>query len=394
MILNPIKNASKSIASVSNLCTALGITNAELVDAMALPHTERYQEKITPKKDGTDRVIHNPHYLIRKIQRRINDRIFSNKDVILWPSHVYGTIPNQIVDDVLIEKDYIACAKVHCEAKSILSLDIKDFFNNIHESIVKDIFVRFFHYEESVAEALTNICCSNNHVIQGALTSSYIASLCLYDIEGRYVTRLRNKGLNYTRLVDDITVSSKVNNYDFGFAISLITEMLAEKDLPVNLAKTKIQYITATPLAVHGLRVSFKEPRLPSDEVRKIRAAVKNTETLSKEKNYRTSHAYRRDFNRCMGRVNKLKRVGHNQHSALLKRLVKILPLPSKKDIKRARTIIDKLKKDFFSKSKDNYWYKKRFYLAHERLNILMRLYPDDAILMREELKGLRPEWS
>jgi RNA-directed DNA polymerase len=278
--------------------------------------------------------------------------------------------------------------------KAFYALDIKDFFNNIHESIVKKIFLNFFHYDESVSNALTNICCSNSHVIQGALTSSYIASICLHDIEGKYVTRLRNKGLNYTRLVDDITVSSKINNYDFDFAINLITEMLSEKDLPVNLAKTRIQHVTETPLIVHGLRVSFKEPRLPSDEVRKIRASVQNTETLSKERNYRTSHAYRRDFNRCMGRVNKLKRVGHNQHSALLRRLLKILPLPSKKDIARAETIIGKLKKDYPSKSKDNFWYKKRFYLAHERLNILMRRYPEEATLMRKELKGLKPEWA
>ena len=135
MILNPIKINSGSIASVANLCNALSISVAELDEALNLPHAERYITKITPKKDGSDRIIHNPHYLIRKIQRRINDRIFSNEKVIVWPDHLYGTIPNQIYQDVVIEKDYIACARVHCNSKSILTLDIRDFFNNLASSV-------------------------------------------------------------------------------------------------------------------------------------------------------------------------------------------------------------------------------------------------------------------
>jgi RNA-directed DNA polymerase len=128
MILNPIKITSESIASIPNLCHALSITELELNQAIALPHSERYVEKVIPKKDGSDRVIHNPHYLIRKIQRRINDRIFSNKNLIAWPDHIYGTIPNQLIDDAIVEKDYIACAKIHCEAKSILCFRYQRFF--------------------------------------------------------------------------------------------------------------------------------------------------------------------------------------------------------------------------------------------------------------------------
>lgn len=390
---NPEKVSSESIASLENLCLVLDITRVDLDSALHLSGVDRYKEKSTPKKDGTLRMIYNPHYLIRKIQRRINKRIFSNPNVIRWPDHIFGSIPNQIGDNNdPILKDYISCARLHCCSKSILTIDIKDFFNNIHQNYVEEIFLTFLNYNIEVARALADMCCLNSHLVQGALTSSYIASLCLWDVEGDVVKKLQYKNLVYTRLVDDINVSSKVSDYDFSYAMRVIEEMATEKGLQLNHKKTNIQYISTKPLTVHGLRVAFKEPRLPSDEVRKIRSAVKNIETLASECNYRTSHAYRKDFNRCMGRVNKLDRVGHKQHSILLARLRRIFPLPSKKDIARVTKIIDRLEVDNNAK-RDTYWYWRRYYLAHERLNVLQRTFPSIAKELRERMKLLKPKY-
>lgn len=389
---HPLKIATGSISNIANLCAVLDISEAELNSALALPSSERYARKTTPKKDGSDRVIFNPHYLIRKIQRRINRRIFATNEVISWPDHIFGSIPNQLDEDIIVGKDYISCARKHCGAKSILTIDIKDFFDNIHQHYVLDVFKNFLKYDETVSQVLSDICCMDSHVVQGALTSSYIASLCLYDVEGYVVEKLSRKGLVYTRLVDDINVSSCISDYDFDFAKTLIEDMLIQKGLPTNQEKTLIQHISTVPLTVHGLRVAFKEPRLPSDEVRKIRSAVKNIETLSSERDYRTTHPYRKDFNRCMGRVNKLSRVGHSQHANLLKRLKKILPLPSKKDIERASKMIEKLEKDYPSR-RDSYWYWRRFYLAHERLTVITRTFPKVASEFRDRLKKLKPEY-
>ncbi len=390
---NPEKSATGSIANLDNLCSVLDIQRAELDEALLLDGAKRYSESSTPKKDGSTRVVYNPHYLIRKIQRRINKRIFSNPDVIAWPDHIFGSIPNQTGDDeTLIAKDYISCARFHCASKSILTIDIKDFFDNIHQVYVEDVFLNFLNYDKEVSRALADLCCLNSHVVQGALTSSYIASLCLYDIEGKVVEKLQRKNLVYTRLVDDINVSSKVTDYDFSYAIRLIEEMLAEKGLPLNPVKTNLQYISTKPLTVHGLRVGFKEPRLPSEEVRKIRSAVKNIETLSSERDYRTTHAYRKDFNRCVGRVNKLSRVGHKQHANLMARLRKIFPLPSKKDIERVKKLVSKLEVDSVLK-RDTYWYWRRFYLAHERLTIVRRTFPSIAQELRKKLQALKPTY-
>lgn len=393
-ILNPIKVASGSISNIDNLCSALDISRDELDEVLELDSSSRYTRDETPKKDGSMRIIHKPDYRIRRIQRRINRRIFSRSEIILWPDHLFGSIPNQESEDGDdIQKDYVACARTHCGAKSIMSIDIQNFFDNIHADLVMDIFENFLQYPVEVAQVLTNLCCKDDYIVQGALTSSYIASLCLHDVEGRIVERLSKKGLVYTRLVDDITISSKIANYKFDYAKSIVEAMLIDKDLPINSSKTRYQYVSSAGMLVHSLRVAFPEPRLPSDEVRRIRAAVQNIETLAIEKNYRQSRPYRQDFNRCMGRVNKLSRVAHKQHAGFVRRLKKILPLPSKKDIERARKIVEKLESDHKIKN-GTYWYAKRFYLAHERLNVLQRSFPAVAKELRDRLKPLRQTYE
>ncbi|WP_315531634.1 reverse transcriptase family protein [Delftia acidovorans] len=392
--LNPEKASKGAIATIGALCSALNITRSEIRHALSLSASERYQEQIIPKTNGADRTVNNPHHLIRKIQRRINKRIFSNPHVILWPDHVFGSIPN---DDLSIspaaDKDYVNCARQHCSSKSILSVDIKDFFDNIHKKRVKEIFSEFLKFGPEVSEVLANLCCREDHVVQGALTSSYIATLCLYSNEGLIVEKLRHKGLRYTRLVDDITISSPIAQYDFSFALRQVERMLDEVGLPLNTNKTKIQNAGMKPLIVHGLRVDFNQPRLPPDEPRRIRAAVKNLELLASTPGYRASRAYRRDFNRCLGRVNKLDRVGHVQHKTLLERLRRILPLPSHKDIERAEQQVARLQKDSVKTGyQDTYWFHKRWHVASQRLGILKRSFPNKALELRVKLRVLYPK--
>lgn len=391
--LNPKKVSSESIATIESLCNALSITTDELSQALALTPEQRYHKTEVPKANGTFRAVHNPHHLIRKLQRRINKRIFANQDVIKWPDHVYGSVPNDDTSDASSsKKDYVSCVRQHCGAKSILSADIKDFFDNIHYDQVVNIFKNFLKYPDEVSKVLANICCKDLNVVQGALTSSYIATLCLFADEGEVVKRLKHKGLVYTRLVDDITISSHVPNFDFSYALRLTEQMLHDVGLPLNLQKTKIQHASMAPLIVHGLRVDFSQPRLPPEEPRKIRASVKHLELLAASPGYRASRAYRKDFNRCLGRVNKLQRVGHSQHVPLVERLKCILPLASHKDIERACLLIERLEKDFLKPGyKDSYWFYKRFFVASERLGILKRSFPKIAQELRLRLRSMYP---
>jgi RNA-directed DNA polymerase len=374
MIVNyPIKkNGAKSLRSLQSLSDALDISISDLNEAINIPVKDRYHRLELPKVDGDKRIVFDPDHRVRKIQRRINKRIF--KELILWPDYLFGSIPtNQHDKDNKIERHYIACAAKHCKAKTILKLDIKNFFENIHRDTVTSIFSRVFKYKGDALNYLVEICCYNDYIVQGALTSSYIASLCLFDVEYDIVRRAERKNLVYTRLVDDITVSSKIINYDMTQIRSHVENMLNDKDLPINYKKTEVHNISTEALSVHGLRVSFNEPRLASNEVKRIKASVHNIVNLSKKNNSKTSEAYRIEYNRCMGRVNKLGRVGHNKYKPLLTTLKEIKPQASLLDLQSIHKLVSELERLYAKGNFNRFNYKKKYDLAIFKLIVINR---------------------
>jgi len=395
------KRSKRSIGSIAKLIDVLDITQKELDFVNSLTEEQKYKKKETAKSDGTVRVVYNPDKTLRKIQRRINKRIFNQRGnkggLISWPSYLYGSIPNtpqynSTQQNLDFSKDYVACAANHCGSKSLLKMDISNFFDNIHAVHVKNVFLNLLKIPDDVSNTLTELCCLQGNVVQGALTSSYIASAVLFDVEADVVRRLHFKSLTYTRLVDDITVSSQKLNYEFTFAQNLISDMLQKKDLPINLNKTIISNCSTEELIVHGLRVNYKEPRLPSSEVSRIRASVKHLELLAQDSIYRVSRDYRKSYDRCLGRVNKLGRLGHKQHTILLTRILRIKPLPSKKDIGIAINLIKKLEGWHLTTKADEYWYYRLCNKAHSELNILQRSYYKIALSLRKKLKKITPD--
>lgn len=373
----PTLKTDKKIASLANLLTALGLDESELLSALSMTYLERYTPKKVPKSSGGERTVHIPHPLIKKIQRRINNRIFSK--IVIWPYYLFGSVPSEIdvlYENELLKRDYISCAQQHCKAKSILKYDIENFFDHIHYDLVYEIFTKFFKYDHEVSRILSDLCCidgeEGNHIVQGAPTSSYLACLCLWDVECNIIKRLERKNLVYTRLVDDITVSSKIHDYNFENAKKTIEDMIHGKDFPINKEKSRTFNISNEPLSVHGLRVNFNTPRLPSDEVGRIRASVKNIELRAATNNFRTSKAYRKAFERCLGRVHKLARVGHEAHIKLKERLRKIKPLPSQKDVNKVKHYVDRL--EVIAKTGcDNIKYSRSYHITMYYLNIVYR---------------------
>ncbi|MDR7940806.1 hypothetical protein RIU82_12770 [Enterobacter soli] len=123
----PFKKAGvQSLRSLQSLSSCLDITLADLNTAISMSPQQRYKKKQVKKINGELRDVYDPHQLIRRIQKRINNRIF--KELIIWPGFIYGSVPtNKEEKKKGIERHYIACAQKHCNAKTILKVDIKSF---------------------------------------------------------------------------------------------------------------------------------------------------------------------------------------------------------------------------------------------------------------------------
>ncbi len=386
------KNKSRAgISSLETLSKTLGISIPELLEIKEIPSDKRYEKILIPKSDGSKRIVHKPHYKIKKVQRKINSRIF--KELVIWPDFLFGSVPSYNDTSDSVKRDYVSCASLHCGAKSILKIDIKDFFDNIHKDLVRDIFSSFFNFRGVALEVLVDLCTHGDFIVQGALTSSYIASLCLHDKETNVVRRARRKDLVYTRLVDDITVSSKVFDFDFSQIRKHIEDLLADKDLPLNNEKSGVFHNSTKPLVVHGLRVDHSKPRLPSDEVKRIRSSLHNLIDLSKKNNSRTSIAYRKEYNRCMGRIYKLNRMGHEKFDVFLPKIKAINPLPSYKDIVACKKAISSLETSHKNNFHNKDWYLRKYNLASYQITIINRAKSFELIAkeLRERLSKVKP---
>lgn len=315
------KGSAGPIKTNEKLAEALGLDLALLLRVSERPSSKNYRAlHASTKQDGKARQVFSPSSDVRKIQRAIANRILKKPAVITWPDFVFGGIPNKSLKASGDTRDYVACARVHCGARSLLKLDVRNFFDNIHVDLVADIFSGLLRWGKDPAELAAKLCTREGYLPQGGITSSYLALLCLYRDEGKVADLLQKKGLKYTRYVDDITVSSKVAGQEFDYARKIIEKMLLARGLVINEGKIRVQKSGTVPLEVHNLRVGFSSPRLPQSELKRIKHVCKQTELMAREMG-RRSYAYRRRFHRAMGLVNKLARVGNNQHSLLVGRL-------------------------------------------------------------------------
>lgn len=379
------KLSRHSIGSVRSLCRTLSVSETELAELLSWPAEDRFKKRIIKKSSGAPRTVYVPHWRYRKILKKVNSRILGNTKLIRWPDHLFGSVPSSEADgEALIGRDYIACAAVHSKSKSIIKIDICDFFDNIERPVVKNIFTRFLKYPNSVADALCDLCCIRGKIPQGAPTSSYIANLVFWDVESSLITRLQQKGLVYTRYVDDITISSKKYSQDFSFALKLVDQMLVDKDLSRNEAKTQVLRSGAKPLLVHSLRVEHSAPKIPSPEYKRIRSAVRTLENFSTDSGFRTYDVYRKMFNICLGRVNKLARLRSGSHTAYVARLSRIKPLPSYRDLVWCRRTAGEVLARFkIPGESSRYFFRRRLFRLRERLNLLQRTYPSEAAKLR-----------
>ncbi|WP_208931843.1 reverse transcriptase domain-containing protein [Rheinheimera sp. F8] len=240
------------------------------------------------------------------------------------------------------------------------------------------------------------------HLVQGALTSSYIANLVFWDVEHQVVKRLKRMGLKYTRLIDDITISSKTKNFDFSLAERIVEEMLRSKDLPTNSEKRQLSYSGITPLKVHGLQVNYSSPIFPKEEVKRIFAAVHEVKVRAKVLHQNSEKAYRNLYNRTLGRVNKLARVQNDRRVRMVNILMSedLKPKPSEIDRKFCDKRYNWLVKNY-TKSKDKYIYHHRFYYLKSLLHFMINngdgkfdVFSEDKLKLIQNIRPTHVDYS
>lgn len=205
------------IQSIGSLCRALAIAEpllcsiAERVPKLYIGPTPK------PKKGGNGfRDVYDTRPPLKPLLKRINKVFFER---VVFPDYLHGSIRGC---------DFISNARVHEGSVTVITEDIKGFFDHITEEHAYAIWRRFFGFGEAPSELLTKLVTNGGRIYQGSPTSSYLANLVFWDIEPRIVEALGVRGLRYSRFVDDVTMShsTAIGTEEKSWAIAQVYAML------------------------------------------------------------------------------------------------------------------------------------------------------------------------
>ncbi|MFK9074268.1 reverse transcriptase family protein, partial [Proteus sp. NGCRVN-01] len=187
--MKPLFNGTQ-LSSHSSLAAMLGVT-PEILDKIVLSIPKSYKDFcIKTGKNKKERAIFEPKKGLKYIQKKINEEIFCK---VKYPVYLHGGLKN---------RDYVSNAGFHSGKKTIISLDITNFYPSISKKDILNIFKNMMRFSPSISETLTKLVTLNDKLPQGACTSSYIANLIFFNDEHNIVSKLNRMGMTYTRLLD------------------------------------------------------------------------------------------------------------------------------------------------------------------------------------------------
>lgn len=171
---------------------------------------DHYHEAVIAKRNGGKRRLLVPDNLLKKVQRQILTQLLEPQPISPYAAayHKGASIK--------------ANGAAHLGRGQVLKLDLKDFFSSI---LFPDVLAACFSGERFTPAAgvlLTNLCCYQGYLPQGAPTSPAISNLVLRPFDTWVGAWCREQGIVYTRYCDDLifsgdfsatAVTGRVRNY-------------------------------------------------------------------------------------------------------------------------------------------------------------------------------------
>lgn len=236
------------------------VSNADMITTLyaVSNHTENhYYKYMIPKRNGGKRVILEPDYLLKHIQKNIYHAILESREI-----SNYATAYHKHAD---VKKN----AMVHVGAPLILKLDITSFFDSITFSMIYRTVFNTHYFPVQIGTLLTNLCCYNDILPQGAPTSAAISNLVMKWFDDMIGLWCEKQNIHYTRYCDDMTFSGTFQPKKI---IEKVKGLLYSMGMELNEKKTKIinagQRQSVTGIVVNQkLRVQSEYRKLIRQEI-------------------------------------------------------------------------------------------------------------------------------
>ncbi len=194
-----------SIKTFKDLEQILETSQEELHELASSMH-ENVNVFYKTKSNGGKRPINNPCDRLKNIQRKINWNILQR---VPLPYFFHGSV---------VGKSPKTNASNHVGKPFLLTLDIKNFYPNIHYSKVYKVFLEI-GCSHSVAKTLTKLTTFNGTLAQGFPTSSSLANLALLNVASRLEGIKKQHQIEISVYQDDLAISG-------GFRIPQLQNLL------------------------------------------------------------------------------------------------------------------------------------------------------------------------
>lgn len=198
---NPLKPFYR-YAPIRDLDTLAEVLEVSYVQLAQIARSTDRSYRCVPKKkkNGSPRITWDAYTQLKAVQHLIKVRILAQ---VTYPLYLQGGIR-----DLENPRDYARNASIHAGHACVINEDIADFFPSTTAAQVRDIWRHVFRFPPEVAEILTALTTRRGELPQGAKTSNHLANLVFWRDEHELVRHLVSRGWTYSRLTDDITVSS------------------------------------------------------------------------------------------------------------------------------------------------------------------------------------------
>ncbi|ECK9374155.1 RNA-directed DNA polymerase [Salmonella enterica subsp. enterica serovar Typhimurium] len=326
------KNWNYSNRPLANLESLFKIleTNEERLTYL-LKNKKIFFKTVPVIRKGKKRTTYKVVGELLKIHELIKQRIFSK---ISLPEYITGGRKGvSYIDDCIS----------HRNKSIIIQEDMKDFFPSIKEELIAKAFQYYMNFSPEVSSLLANLSTLEGSLVQGTKLSTDIANLIFLEEEALISEEVRKLGGNYTRYVDDITISfeSGVNNEGISKIKTMILSMVLKSGIRLNRKKSKVLRNGQSKI-VHGVKV-IKELRPTQKRKDNIRMCLFNLKkkVIEKESVMDVLTMYFK----IRGLINTLKQQGDKNHAEYIKQANQIIAGVDKKDaiksIRQMRKVID-----------------------------------------------------
>lgn len=320
------KYKNRPLAKISSLLKVLSV-NAEQLDFI-IKNKEAFYIQNKPKT-GSKRITYKVLEPLLSVHQRIHDHILAK---VILPDYIVGGVKS---------KSYITNCEIHSRKKTILSEDIKNFFPSITSEVVDSVLCQNLNFSPYVSSILAELVTYNGGLVQGSVVSTSISNIVFLDKERVIKDTFDSMNIEYTRFVDDITLSSDLflTKEQITMCKMLIYGMIKSKNLIVNRKKSKIMHAYSSQI-VHKVKVN--NGLTPSEKrIKNLRLELYNFSKSIDES--MDVMLILKKFRRIKGLINTIKQQGSSKYldysNALISSVAKIDEYSARKAIRSLRKV-------------------------------------------------------